>query len=128
MSKAEDWRTQLASIATLAPGWFDRIGRGSNVRWGVPPDEGALTTARRLLEQVDATIGRATIYCNADPGTGDICLNFWGDDGTLSVYVEAGLVCQMMAYCNPLPGFTIDRDETPFPEALAIIRNWLGGK
>lgn len=122
MSKAEDWRTQLASIATLAPGWVTRQNDGA---WGLPPDEGAITTARRLLEQVGAMIGRATVRCNAEPDTGDVCLNFWRDDGTLSVYVEAGLVGQIISYRNPLPGFTIDRDETPFPDALAIIRNWL---
>lgn len=116
------WREQLASLATLAPGWVTWDDDGP---WGLPPDEGAITTARRFLGQVGEVGGRCVLRCNAEPNTGDICLTFWGDDGTLSVYVEAGLICQMLAYRNPLPGFVIDRRETPFAEAVAIVREWL---
>lgn len=117
-----DWCEQLASLAALAPGWFERDDEG---RWGVPPDEGALTTARRLLASVGDIPESCTLHCDADPITGDVSAQFWRDDGTLCVYMEAGLVCQMMAYQNPLPGFVIDQNETPFDEALAIVRGWL---
>lgn len=119
----EHWTAQLDTIATFGPNWFDN-GYG---RWGVPPDQTAIATARTFIERLGDV---PPPVCDADPDDGSVHLQWWRKGESLSVYVEAGFVGLILGATQDTGGFDPDREDVSRDEALAIVRDWLacGGR
>jgi hypothetical protein len=120
---AADWRAQLAQVAALPPNWCDP--ESPKGPWGVAPDEGAVNSARALLERLGDAAD--AVSASADPLDGSIHLYWSAPRGSLSLYVEAGYVPLILGHERYGDCFDPDREDVSLREAEAIARAWLAG-
>jgi hypothetical protein len=129
--RENNWRRELDLLTNCHTGWFDTIRKHSTVRWGEPIDEGAINSARTLLERLgDDLINKHPCSIFGQPNDGSVHIEWWKKYEPrlkhLSLYIAAGYVSDAIGdYLGTGLQFDIDKSEISLQEGEAIAREWL---